>query len=277
MRQAVHIQRGVVTGSRKYVSIMLRFREASVEAVDGCDQAAGHCIQVSALACCQVHGGSKRIGGLLCFQAGTGEVQGSCRRILHPEGGICGGVLHGFVQKPRLLLRISHRLIGELHGLIDLGKARHTCGTHSGKWKRDMRCQGLARALHLAAEFLHLLPGCRHLLCLHGTEILILLLQAFQLLLSLSDLPLQCIILLFGDRAVFERLVCLLGRFLQCVQLLLCRLDLLLQSLILLGQQIGISGIHLEKLVDILQLGFRITDLGVDALEGGFELSAVAV
>ena len=140
-----------------------------------------------------------------------------------------------------------------------------------------MRCQGLARALHLAAEFLHLLPGRGHLLCLDGPEVLIFLLQAFQLLLGLGNLPLQGIVLLFGDRAVLQSLVCLPGCFLQCIQLLLCRLYLLLQSLILLGQQIGIAGVHLEELVNILQLGFCITDLGVDTLEAGFELSAVAV
>ena len=277
MGQAVHIQGGIVAGRCEYVSVFPRVLKASVEAIDGCDQSSGHRVQVAALTGCQVHGRSQCCSRLFRVKAGTGEIQGRCGRILHAEGGICRRVLHGFVQKLCLLLRVAHGLVGELHGLIDLGKARHASRAHSSKGKRDMRCQGLARALHLAAEFLHLLPGRGHLLCLDGPEVLIFLLQAFQLLLGLGNLPLQGIVLLFGDRAVFECLVCLFGGFLQRIQLLLCRLYLLLQSLILLGQQIGIAGVHLEELVNILQLGFRITDLGVDTLEAGFELSAVAV
>ena len=98
--------------------------------------------------------------------------------------------------------------------------------------RSGMRCQGLARALHLAAEFLHLLPGCRHLLCLHGTEVLILLLQASEALLGLRNLTLEGIILILGHLTVSQGLVCLFGGFLKSVQFFLCGLDLRLQRLI---------------------------------------------
>ena len=134
----------------------------------------------------------------------------------------------------------------------------------------------LARVLHLASELLHLLPGCRDLLRLDGAKVLILLFQAFEALLCLRNLPLQSIVLILRDCAVLERLVCLLGGFLQCIQLLLGGIDLLLECLIFLGQKLRIAGVHLQEFVDVLQFGLRVFDLGVDTLEAGFELCGVA-
>ena len=39
----------------------------------------------------------------------------------------------------------------------------------------------------------------------------------------------------------------------------------------------AIRSSRVEELVDILQFGFGVSDLGVDTLEAGFELGAVAV
>jgi hypothetical protein len=116
-----------------------------------------------------------------------------------------------------------------------------------------MRRQALPQPFHFPADVLQLLPGSSDLLQRYG-RLFGLLFQGFQLLLGLRDLPLQGIVLLLRDSAILQRLIRLFGGFLQCVQLLLSRLDLLLERLILLGQQIRITGVHLEELIDILQL-----------------------
>ena len=66
----------------------------------------------------------------------------------------------------------------------------------------NMRGQAFACALDLPAKFFHLLPGCRHLLRLHGAKVLIFLFQALQILLGLCDLPLKRVILLLRHLAV---------------------------------------------------------------------------
>ena len=196
--------------------------------------------------------------------------------ILHPEGGICCRFFHSLVQKLGLFLGIAHRLVGELHGLIDLSKARHTSRSNGGKGKRDVGRQGFTGVLHLGTEFLHLLACGGDLLRLYGTEVLILLFQALEALLCLSDFPLQGVVLVLGDRAVLQSLFRLFRRFLQRVQLFLGGLDLLLERLVLLGQQFCIAGVHFQELVDILQLGLSVLDLGVDAFEGRFQLGSIA-
>ena len=127
------------------------------------------------------------------------------------------------------------------HGVrpdLTTGKDHAVCSaafpgcTDCDKGKRNACGQGLTGILYLAAELLHLLARCRDLLRLHGPEVLIFLLQALQILLRLSNLPLQGVILILGHLTVSQGLVCLFGGFLKSVQFFLCGLDLRLQRLI---------------------------------------------
>ena len=250
--------------------------EAPVKAVDGSDQPAGNRVQVAAFASGKVHRRSQGSGGLFRVQTGAGKVQGSGGGVLHAEGGICRSLFHGLVQQFRFLGGVSHRLVGELHGLVDLGKARRASRADSGKGERDVRGQGFSGVFHLAAEFLHLFPGGGDLLRLHGAEVLIFLFQAFQALLGLGDLPLKGVVLLLGNGAVLERLVRLFGGFLQRIQLFLGGLNLLLEGPVLLGKQLRIAGVQLQQFFHVLQLGLCVLDFGVDALQRGLELCGVA-
>ena len=194
--KAVHIQGGVITGGSKHIRVVSCLIKAAMEAVDRGDKPAGDRIKVAALTGCEVHGRRQGCGGLFSVQTGTGEIEGRVCRVLHAEGRIRSRVLHSLVQQLRFLCCVAHRLVGELHGLIHFGKARHTSRANSRKRHGHMRGKPLTDTLNLAAEFLHFLPGCRDLLCLHGAEVFILLLQTFQLLLGFRDLTLQSIILL---------------------------------------------------------------------------------
>jgi hypothetical protein len=49
-----------------------------------------------------------------------------------------------------LFLGVAHGLVGKLHGLIDLGKARGAGSPDSNKRERDPCGQAFARALDLA-------------------------------------------------------------------------------------------------------------------------------
>ena len=250
--------------------------ETAVKAIDGGDQSARHRVQVAALAGGQVHGGRERGSGLLRIQSGAGEVQRGGGRVLHAEGGVCRRVLHGLVQQLSLFLGVAHRLVGELHGLIDFRKARRARCADSDQRQGEMGRERLARVLHLAAELLHLLASGGDLLRLYGAEVLILLFQAFKALLRLGNLTLEGVVLILRNGAVFQSLFGLLGGFLQRVQLFLGGADLLLERLILLGEKLGIAGVHFEELVDILQLGLGVFYLRIDAFEGGFQLCGIA-
>ena len=275
-RQAVHIQSGVVAGGSEHIRVVACVLKAPMKAIDRSDQPSGNRVQIAAFTCGEVHCRSQSSSGLLRVQTGTGKVQCRGRGVLHPEGGICRSLFHGLVQQLGFLGGVAHRLVGELHGLIDLGKARRACRTKSSKRKRDMRCHALASTLNLAAEFLHLFTGSRNLLSLHGAEVFIFLLQTFQALLGLSDLPLKGIILLLRDCAVLERLIRLLGGFLQRVQLFLGRLNLLLEGFVFLGKQLRVARIELQELFHIFQLGLRIPDFRIDILQSGLELCGIA-
>ena len=117
---------------------MAGFIEAAVEAVDCGDQAAGYRVQVATLASSQIHGRSQCIRCFFRLQACACEVQSSGSGILHAKGRICRCLFHGVVEQLRLFLGIAHRLVGELHGLIDLGKCIHTSSADCGERECDL-------------------------------------------------------------------------------------------------------------------------------------------
>ena len=204
MRQAVHVQGGVVTGCRKHIGIMLGVLETAVKAVDGGHQSAGHGVQVAALASGKVHSGRERGGGLLRVQTGAGKVQRGGGGVFHAEGGVGRRVLHGLVQQLGLFLAVAHRLVGELHGLIDLGKARHARRADGDQRQGDLLRQLIADRGDLLAYLLHLLRHGQYLLLGDGSEALILIFEAFQLVFSLDDFPLEGVVLLGRQRILLD-------------------------------------------------------------------------
>ena len=101
-------------------------------------------------------------------------------------------------------------------------------------------------------------------------------LQLLELLLCFDDLSLERVILLLGDLAFRQRLIGLLCGGLQRLQLFLRLFDGVRQELMLLGKELRIAGIQFEQLLDILELGLGVFDLGIDALERGLEFCRIS-
>ena len=161
--KAVHIERRIVTGRRKDIRIFPGFRKSAVESIDRSDQPCGHRIQIATLTCGEVHGGSQRVRSLLGIKSGTGKVECCGCGILHTIDGICRSVLHRRIQRLRLFRCVAHRLIGQLHGLIDFRKALDANRADSGERQRHSRGEllayirdGTADLLQLAADFFNL-------------------------------------------------------------------------------------------------------------------------
>ena len=188
---------------------MPRFPKAVMEPVDRGHKPRRHSVQVAAFTGSQVHGRGQCIGRLFRRKPRPGKIERRIGGILHPIRGVRSRFFHGFIQKLRLLLRIAHRLVGELHGLVHVGKALHAHRANGGQWERHMRRQALPQPFHFPADVLQLLPGSSDLLQRHG-RLFGLFFQGFQLLLGLHDLPLQAVILLLRDRPVLQGLLRLL-------------------------------------------------------------------
>ena len=97
-----------------------------------------------------------------------------------------------------------------------------------------------------------------------------------EFLLRFDDLPLQGVIFVLPEIAVFELLFGLLLRLLEGIQLFLCSADGFLQSPLLLGEKLGIGRIKFEEAVDVLQLALCIFDGTVDVLQRLFQTCGIA-
>ena len=131
-----------------------------------------------------------------------------------------------------------------------------------------------ADAFNLTAEFFQL-SACNCDLLDSCFRFVGLFFQLFQFLSRFYDLTLERVILLLGDIPVGESGVCLLRRSLQRFQLFFRLGNGVAQELVLLRQQFRIAGVELQQLFYVLQLGLRVSDFGIDALERGLQLSGV--
>ena len=85
-------------------------------------------------------------------------------------------------------------------------------------------------------------------------EVLILCGQGFELLLGFDNFPLQGIIFVLTQRAVFQLFLCLLLCLFQGVQTILGSGYRFLQSLLLLGEELSIGRVQLQQFVQVFQL-----------------------
>ena len=273
MGQAVHIQGRIVTRSGKDIGIFAGVVEGVMEAVDGGNQASGNCIEVAALTSGQIHGRGQRRRRFLCCQTSTGKVQTGIRRIAHAVCRIGCSFGHRAFQQFSLFSRVTHGLVGQRHDLIDLGILGCRNGAKADHGSRR-RHDGLACALDLLADLLHLFTSSRDLLRTDGAELVHLGIETFQLLLGLCNLTLQGVpfraVVIASEfhlrRRFFERFEALFGGVNGCGQIG----EFLLE-------QFGVAGIQLQQLIDVFQIVLTLTRRPVNIGERLGQFCCVAV
>ena len=225
----------------------------------------------------------------------------------------CRSQVHDTLNTGQHILRLPSGHCHIIHGICRLSRRELCLGTHlpglvPEAVKIRSRCPGHSRHLthcrvkisgsfhrrrskpcHHSRHWKQLLPHRRNLVsnCLQlltgrtdflqsSRRLVRLLFQAPQSLLRLNDLPLQCIILVLGNRPVPQCLIRLLLCSLQSFQLFPCLRNRLCQQPVLLRDQLRIPRIQLQKLLHIFQLALRIPDLRINPFQGSLQFCGIA-
>ena len=174
-------------------------------------------------------------------------------QVIPGRAGDGGDLAHALIKVCRSLYRGSAET-GDSHG------CGHDLLTGAG--------DGVSESLHLFTGLVDLRQ--RH------TGGRCFLLQSAEFLLRLDDFPLQGVIFILTEVAVFKLLFCLLLCLLQSFQLFRRCADGIFQRPLLLGDQLGITGVKFEEAVHILQLTLGVFDRAVDILQCFFKTCGVA-
>ena len=232
--------------------------------------------QVNAASCCKIQHGGQRIIDFLGIVTSQRQVVHGIRALAGGEGRfrthLLGKIPECFHRIDRLTVQFGHGVLGDAHGGLHLahGGIEVRCGLDRCRTKP---CHSGSHREQLLTGTGNLIPGGLQLISYlfnpgkSGIGLDGLFLQAFQLLLSFDDLPLEGIVFVLPQVAAFQLCFGLLLGQLQRIQFFLGGADGVLEQLLLLGQQFRIGGVQPQQLGYILQTGLGGLDGRVDAFQ----------